>query len=259
MPTLAPSLGRVEKFSFFSTALGRSMEMAVYVPPGYDTSGDRYPVLYMLHGQGWDDTINWEWETYGILDTAGTLMNAGAIQPFLVVLPQGERSYWVDHEGGPAWGRYLAVDVVSEVDSRYRTLSDRDNRAVGGLSMGADGAIQIAMNHPDVFGIAGVHSPVLRPWEIAPNFAVTREYFEANYPVAMVQVDPTTARSLTIELDVGDDDIWLAEVTAFHELLVRLGIEHTWNRWPGAHHGDYWGAHVPDYLHFYGDAFAGAE
>ena len=259
VPTLSPNLGRVEKFSFYSASLGRSMEMAVYLPMGYDTSDQRYPVLYMLHGQGYDDTINWEWEVYGIFDYAGTLMNAGEIRPFLVVLPQGERSYWVDHEGGPAWGQYLASDVVNEVDSRYRTLADRDNRAVGGLSMGADGALQISMNHPDVFGIAGAHSPVLRPWGAAPNFAVTQAYFEAHYPVTMMQADPETARGLRIFLDTGDEDIWIAEVTAFHELLLSLNIDHVWSNGPGTHFGDYWGPNLPMYLTFYADAFTGGD
>jgi enterochelin esterase-like enzyme len=125
--------------------------------------------------------------------------------------------------------------------------------------MGADGAIQISMNHPDVFGIAGAHSPVLRPWGAAPPFAVTQAYFEAHYPVTMVQADPETARGLKIELDTGADDFWITEVTAFHELLVRLGIDHTWNQWPGTHFGDYWGPHIPDYLRFYAQSFAGGD
>ena len=88
---------------------------------------------------------------------------------------------------------------------------------------------------------------------------MTQAYFEAHYPVTMVQADPERARSLKIELDAGDDDYWISEVTAFHELLLSLGIDHTWNRWPGTHFGDYWGPHIPDYLRFYAESFTGSN
>ena len=60
---------------------------------------------------------------------------------------------WVDHtNGGPKWGQYTAQDVVAEIDATWRTVPGRDHRAIGGLSMGAQGALQLAMRYPDVFG-----------------------------------------------------------------------------------------------------------
>lgn len=242
------------------------MPIAAFLPPGYDSNTDRYPVLYMLHGLG---GTNQEWRSYGLFEVAEKLMAKGAVRPFIIVLPQGDESYWVDHAGGgPQWGRYLARDVVSEIDSRYRTLPDPADRAVGGLSMGADGSLQIALNNPDVFRIVGAHSPVLRAYEIAPAYYGDRQYFEAHYPVELVRQKTDIARKLNIWLDVGLTDEWLTNVEAFHDELATLGIAHEWLIWRGSpttpcstatspcgHNGNYWGEHAPEYLRFYGSSF----
>jgi len=88
------------------------MSYLAYQPPGYEASSPaRYPVLYMLHGSGGGYT---EWASYGLLVAADHLMQRGEIPPFLIVLPEGDRAYWVDHaNGGPAWGTYMAREVVA--------------------------------------------------------------------------------------------------------------------------------------------------
>jgi S-formylglutathione hydrolase FrmB len=72
------------------------------------------------------------------------------------VLLKGDQSYWVDWaDDGPAWGLYSARDVVQHVDASFRTLTDPASRAVGGLSMGGHGALQLALTYPGVFGVVG--------------------------------------------------------------------------------------------------------
>lgn len=120
--------------TFFSATLGRAMPYFVYLPVGYAESGTRYPVLYMLHGYGGSNT---EWIGYGLPETADHMMNAGEIPPMIIVLPQGDQAYWVNHaNGGERWGDYTARDVVQQIDATYRTIPDAPHRAVGGLSMG---------------------------------------------------------------------------------------------------------------------------
>ncbi|TMC35023.1 MAG: hypothetical protein E6J24_04710, partial [Chloroflexi bacterium] len=96
---------------------------------------------------------------------------SGDIRPLIIVLPQGDKAYWVDHAlptDQEAWGRYMAKDVVADVDARYRTVADLAHRAIGGVSMGAHGAVQLALNYPDTFSIVGAHSLVLRRFDTAP-------------------------------------------------------------------------------------------
>ena len=100
------------------------MPYFIYLPSGYDSSPTtRYPVLYMLHGAGGSNT---EWEGYGLFGTADELIGSGAIAPLIIVLPQGDQSFWMDHAvDGQLWGAYVARDVVEEIDTHFRMLADR--------------------------------------------------------------------------------------------------------------------------------------
>jgi enterochelin esterase-like enzyme len=258
-----PSQSRVEERSFFSPTLDRTMPYFIYVPPGYDSTSQRFPVAYMLHGMGGSNT---EWKGYNLLGQADDLIKAGTIAPMLIVLPQGDQSYWVDHANGPRWGQYTARDVVDEIDEHWRTLADRDHRAIGGLSMGAQGALQLGMLYPDVFGIVGAHSPTLRSWEesaawFPPEFYRDEAYFDEHDPVSLVEAHPEVARRLTIWIDVGDQDVdWRPAVTDFHDRLVARGVPHEFHVLPGNHNGDdYWAPHGREYLQFYARAFMAAE
>jgi enterochelin esterase-like enzyme len=256
-----PSASQVLNRTLASAALGREMPYFIYLPVGYTESGLRYPVLYMLHGHGGSNT---EWIAYGLLHAADTLIGAGQIPPLIIVLPQGDQSFFVNHvNNGPRWGDYTAQDVVQYIDATYRTILDTQHRAIGGLSMGADGAMQLAMNYPGVFGVVGMHSLTPRDYQAMAAYASffgDEAYFNAHDPVYLVQQYPDRARALQLWLDVGaNDTAWHASDVAFHNLLSQLAIPHTWNGdWPGIHDGNYWGAHVADYLSFYGAALANA-
>jgi enterochelin esterase-like enzyme len=255
-PSAGVSVSRLEYHQFASATLGRTMPYYLFLPPGYDSSPDqRFPVLYMLHGLSGAAE---EWRWYGIVEDAGELMDTGAIQPYIIVLPQGDQGYWVDQaNGGPQWGKYLAYDVVGEVDAHFRTLADRDHRAVGGLSMGANGALQVAMNYSAVFRIAGAHSLSLHTHADTPAYFGDEAYFDAHDPVHLMADHPDIARTLTIWIDIGaQDPYFLQPVESLHQQLIAEGIPLEWHEWPGGHDATYWTAHLPDYLRFYDRAFA---
>ena len=249
-----PSPSRLLEVDFASRTLARTVKYYVYLPVGYDTDTTRrYPVLYYLHGIGGDPR---EWLGYGVREAADELMGSGAIQPFLIVLPQGDQGYWVDQvDGGPQWATYVATDVVAEVDARYRTLADRQDRAIGGLSMGAHGALQIAMNHADIFSIVGAHSPSFRPRQDIPAYFGNDEQLAQRDPLALVAAHPEIARTLTIWLDYGDQDPYRDRQRQLEQELVAEGIPHQYHPWQGNHDGSYWAGHLNDYLRYYTAAF----
>lgn len=240
----------VRSMTFDSQALRRPMPYSVYLPPGYERSAKRYPVLYMLHGMGGSRD---EWRTYGLIDVADRMIRARQIAPLVIVMPQGDRGYWMDHADGgrEAWGTYLVRDVVSEVDARFRTIPERGQRAIGGVSMGAHGAVQLALNHPDTFFAVGAHSLVLRRFEQAFPFFGDRLEYAKRDPMTLVGTAPDVAGSLALWIDIGDRDPWAATADQFHSQLARLGIEHEWHRWPGDHSATYWRTNVADYVRFY--------
>ena len=248
-------VGRVVTGSFHSSALNRTMPYAVYLPPGYDADPSaRFPTLYMLHGGGGS---NQEWVDYGLLKAADQLMGDRTIPQFIIALPQGDQEYWVDHitsqiDNGEKWGTYLAKEVVPQIDGHFRTYGAADERAIGGLSMGGHGAMQLPMNFPGIWSVIGAHSPSLRPEGDAPTYLGRGAEFAARDPLLLITAKPDLARTYTWWIDAGDVDPWRAESEAIHNKLDSLGIANEWHPYVGDHSGVYWGAHVADYLAYYG-------
>jgi hypothetical protein len=156
---------------------------------------------------------------------------------------------WADD--GPRWGDYVAQDVRCHVDATYRTQPDAAHRAIGGLSMGGSGALQLAFNHPDLFQIVGAHSP--SPHLDDGTFSLiygTGSDFEEREPIDLAANAPGID-SLHVWVDAGEDDPWLPRDELIHENLLERGIAHGWDVLPGGHDGSYWTRNLPMYLHYY--------
>jgi enterochelin esterase-like enzyme len=245
----AAATGHVEVRSFYSAALDRTMPYRVYLPPGYSETTRRYATLYLLHGMGGS---NKEWQDLGVAAVADRLIAAGQIAPLIIVMPEGARSYWVDQaSGGQQWGRYTAVDLVSEIDATYRTITRSRSRAIGGLSMGAHGALQLALNYPNEFGAVGAHSLVLRRFDSIPSYFGSASEFAKRDPMQIVSTRGPGSCSFALWIDIGQADPWVRLAEQFESELVDLGVRHQWHLWAGDHSGAYWTAHLEDYLRFY--------
>jgi enterochelin esterase-like enzyme len=240
--------GTFKELQFYSGALDRDMPYFLYLPPRYGTEGRRYPVLYMLHGGSADKG---EWPAYGLVEAVDTLIDSKELHPMMVVMPQGDFSYWMNHvNGGPRWGDYVAFDLVRHIDASFRTLPDPDHRAIGGLSMGGHGALQLAFNHPDVFGVVGAHSPSLHPQTGLQAIAGEGEAFAQRDPITLAEHAPGLEH-LQIWLDIGEDDPWRPRAQLLHDTLDQRGIEHTWQVLSGGHNGEYWERNLVTYLRYY--------
>jgi S-formylglutathione hydrolase FrmB len=181
--------GSVRADSFASPILGTTKHYLVYLPPSYGRDGRRrYPVAYYLHGL-WGDETNWV--RLGRLDRAMDSLVAGGAPEMIVVMPDGDDSWYTSWESPRGWaecaagelrepaGRYcvrshrydayLADDLVAHVDSTLLTQRDRRRRAIAGLSMGGYGAVHLAALHPDIYSAAASHSGVLSPLFVGPR------------------------------------------------------------------------------------------
>jgi enterochelin esterase-like enzyme len=246
-PYVGPLRGSLYSYGFFSRALDTDKPYFVYLPPGYDTEARRYPVLYMLHGNSGSME---EWAAYGLIDRADRMITAREILPLIIILPQGDFSYWLNHvDNGPKYGDYIVADLVRHVNATYRVLPGRENRAIGGLSMGGTGALLHAMRFPNVFGVVGAHSPSL-PAEGEREFLGEGRDFELRDPLSQVPL-ARRLHELFVWIDIGDEDDWVPRTRELHEALVDRGIDHEFHLWRGDHDGDYWATHVPEYLRYY--------
>lgn len=165
--------GAVAAVTYYSTALGKFRRMHVYTPPGYETSSQKYPIFYLLHGAGDCDEA---WTSVGragfILDN---LIAARKVKPMVVVMPAGHTNTTPAGARGAAPGavagapaaapsplddfaRDFLTDVMPYAESHYRVLADRSNRAIAGLSMGGSQTLNVAFLHLEKFAYIGVFS-----------------------------------------------------------------------------------------------------
>jgi enterochelin esterase family protein len=165
--TRAVPHGAVASVLYTSTALGGIRRMHVYTPPGYESGRDRYPVLYLLHGAG---DVDESWSTVGragvILDN---LIAARKAKPMIVVMPAGhvngagaplgaEFDAGVSADGSDPFVKDFLTDLMPYTEKNYRVQTDRQSRAIAGLSMGGGQTLNIAVPHLDRFAYIGVFS-----------------------------------------------------------------------------------------------------
>jgi enterochelin esterase-like enzyme len=255
---LPEAQGEWREVKFFSRALDRDVSYLVWLPPGYASDDRTYPTLYLLHGVGGADGFGVEeWLGYALTEDLDRMLAAGLIEPMIVVLPNGEQGYWMNHaDGGPQWADFVAVDLVKNVDATFRTQPERERRAVGGLSMGGHGALQLAMNHPDVFAISGAHSPTLRPFEDTPEFFGDQKWFARFDPLSLAK-SSNAVRQIAFWIDVGSqDDKWGEGAAAVARALEARRAPVTFRVLEGEHEGWYWEYYLPEYLNFYSQALS---
>jgi len=226
--------GQFEHGNLSSQLLPEPLEFRVYLPPCYEQlSRQRYPVLYLVHGQSFNHD---QWDRLGAGEIAGRLIAAGEIAPFLIVLPR-DRSWAQPDED--MFGQALIQELIPYVDSTYRTQPLRAYRAIGGLSRGAAWAVHLGLTQWAEFGAIGAHSlPVF--FSDAPKI---RKWLDAI---------PGESRP-RIYLDIGDKDRpeILESARWFENLLTEKSIPHEWHLFSGYHEESYWQAHLEQYLRWY--------
>jgi enterochelin esterase-like enzyme len=146
--------------SLENNRVGESLDraVAVYLPPDYDKSTQRYPVLYLLHGYTGDER-GWMNPSYADLsETMDSLIRKNTIQPLIVVMPNAFNrfggSFYVNSVLSGNWEDFIVRDLVTYIDAHYRTLPVAASRGIAGHSMGGYGALRIGMEHPDEFSVA---------------------------------------------------------------------------------------------------------
>jgi enterochelin esterase-like enzyme len=246
--------GTMRELSFYSEALDREMPYLAYLPPGYDAERRRYPVLFLLHGEGGSYR---EWAGYNLAGIADRMIASREIQPMVVVLPQDDVGRTPAPEGAARYVEYVSRDLVRHVEATYRVLSAVPHRAIGGMSRGGKDALELAFSNPDVFPIVGAHRPSF------PNAGISlsaQDTAPASYPLdllALAQRRPDVVK-LAIWIDVDRDNESLRRAAELHDALNERRIRHQWWVFPAGATDSYWAAHIPDYLRFYNGAFAQA-
>ncbi len=243
----------VHPITIVSRALGGYPDpVDVVLPPGYASHPSRrYPVLYLLPGSpGYPSNFL----TIGeIADAEAELTAARRIQPLILVVPAGGRSFFADEEWangiqpGNDWETFVAHDLVNAIDARYRTVASGAWRGLGGVSEGGFGALNIGLHHPGEFRLLQSWSGYMHADPILAVYGHHQRLLRYNSPALTVRaVAPQLRAHRTfIWFYSGTHDPLTPQNLAFRAELTALGIRHHYFLWPGAHDWGMWRTLAP--------------
>ncbi len=255
-PAFVVSRGRAERFYVRSAALGgRSQPVDVYLPPGYAAHpGERYPVLYLLHGFPGRPGAFLRTVRAGVVEDV--LLARRRMRPLLLVMPFGSTGTFTDEEWADGvrprsgWETFVARDLVRAVDRRYRTIPDGAHRALAGLSEGGYGALNIGLHHPGEFRVLESWSGYERAARVRSIFGADPRRLAWNSPALTL---PRAAAALRrahvfVWLYSGSSDPFRGENRDFAAELGALGVAHRFRLVRGGHTWAIWRAQAANAL-----------
>ena len=257
-----------DNLSMTSEILKSERKFAIYLPPDYESSERSYPVLYLLHGAGDDQT---GWVQFGeVLRITDESIKTGIATPMIIVMPDantGRRGYFNDIEGEWRYEDFFFEELMPYVEENYRIKGEKRFRAVAGLSMGGGGSFMYALHHPELFSSACPLSAYIGPLSIDEfkqrfrnnkglSDAQIQEYFEHHNALSLIdKIDSKDVKAIRWFIDCGDDDFLYEGNSLVHIAMRKKEIPHEFRIRDGGHSWTYWRESLPVVLEFVSDAF----
>ena len=266
---MAQSSKVLDNLSMKSKILNMDRKYAVYLPAGYETSQRSYPVLYLLHGGGDDQT---GWVQFGEVQfTADKAINDGTATPMIIIMPDASatrRGFSNNATNTWRYEDFFFQELMPFVEKTYRIKPDKHYRAVAGLSMGGDGTFTYALHHPELFSSACPLSAGGAPLTLEDARAqLTKEipgisekdiqlYYNRQSILNMVNNMPDSLKkSVRWYIGCGDDDHQYELTSLVHIAMRKKEIPHELRISDGGHNWTYWRAQLPTILEFISVAF----
>lgn len=258
-----------DNLSLKSEILDGDRKYAVYLPPDYETSERRYPVLYLLHGAGDDQT---GWVQFGeVLHIADKAIKEGRATAMVIIMPDaqtGQRGYFNSIDNKWRYEDFFFEELIPHVEKKFRIKSEKRYRAVAGLSMGGGGSFMYALHKPEMFSSACPLSAYIGPLsfnEFRERYAgdekkyeeqVLREYFDRHNALSLIENnDPSKIKSVRWYIDCGDDDFLYEGNSLVHIAMRKKDIPHEYRVRNGGHTWTYWRESLPEVLEFVSRTF----
>ena len=252
-----------------SEILNMDRNYAIYLPPDYETSSRSYPVLYLLHGLGDNQT---GWIQFGeVKKIADNAIINGEATPMVIVMPDantGEVGYFNIPSKNWMYEDFFFNELMPHVESKYRIKSEKRFRAISGLSMGGGGTLTYALHRPDLFSAAAPLSSATGSTDVEESLKRIRRYgfeftrdemqslLKANHPLELIEDIPLNKlNSVRWYIDCGDDDYLFEDNSLLHIAFSKRGINHEYRVRDGAHTWTYWRESLPTVLEFVSQGF----
>lgn len=259
-PSVLVAQGRVDTIAVYSPSMKKTLKAAISFPSGYEKGESRYPVVYLLHG-GSGAFSDWHQK----VTEKGIVNQLAEEHKVLIVTPGvGPASYYYDSPllDSVRYETYMIQELIPFIDKNYRTLAQKESRAITGLSMGGHGAITLAAKHPTLFIAAGSMSGVMNIdtdlWKVGEDFRSLRKKGQIemlgaiNYQgplfnpyTAVGLVDQLKNQKVSLIIDCGVDDFLIETNRQMHSLLMEKKVAHEYIERPGAHTWNYWTEALP--------------
>jgi len=273
VPAAFAQSGKVfDNLTLESTILKGERKYAVYLPPDYETSERSYPVLYLLHGGGDDQT---GWVQFGeVLNITDKAIREGVATPMIIVMPDantGRRGYFNDIRNEWRYEDFFFEELMPHVEKTYRIKGQKRYRAVAGLSMGGGGTFMYAMRRPDLFSSAAPLSASTGVMDLAAfksrleqqqvdlsglSDAQIEAYFRRHNTLSLIEDLPADSiKSVRWYIDCGDDDFLYEGNALTHIALRKKEVPHEYRVRQGGHTWTYWRESLPEVLRFVSQAF----
>lgn len=257
-----------DNLSLHSEILKGERKYAVYLPPDYETSERSYPVMYLLHGAGDDQT---GWVQFGeVLRITDNGIKDGTATPMIIIMPDantGKRGYFNQGEDW-RYEDFFFEELMPHVEKKYRIKGEKRYRAVAGLSMGGGGSFMYALHRPELFSSACPLSAYIGPltlddlkerWKRDDKKYLEKEmkeYFARHNALNLIESVPVEdIKSVRWYIDCGDDDFLYEGNSLVHIAMTKKEIPHEYRVRDGRHSWTYWRESLPSVLSFVSDAF----
>ncbi len=258
-----------DNLSMESKILKGERKFAIYLPPDYEFSERSYPVLYLLHGSGDDQT---GWIQFGeVLRIADKAILEGKATPMIIVMPDantGKKGYFNDINNEWRYEDFFFDELMPYVESTYRIKNEKQFRAISGLSMGGGGSFMYAMHHPELFSAACPLSAYIGPLntdEMKKRLDQDKQkysekdvqgYYEKHNALSLIENIPVKEiSSVRWYIDCGDDDFLFEGNSLVHIAMRKKEIPHEYRVRDGSHRWSYWREALPEVLEFVSTGF----
>jgi enterochelin esterase-like enzyme len=244
---------------------------SIYLPPGYNETDRRYPVLYLLHGSGDDHT---GWVQFGqVQHIADRAIASGSAGPMIIVMPDantGRRGYFNDINGDFNYEDFFFNELIPHIEKTYRVRSERRYRAVAGLSMGGGGTVFYSLHRPDLFAAAAPLSAATGSWDLEQykermknangvSEAAVEQHYKRHSLEEVInsasEEELKQIKSIRWYISCGDDDFLYEGNARMHIAFRKNEIPHEYRVKDGAHTWTYWRMELPLVLEFVSKSF----